>query len=153
MIVSRTYDASVIKQIMTRPDIWKTVSEDGQKAEAFEPDMGQNCFLLISDNEVIGLYQLKCMNGVTIELHPMVFPECRSEYGKASCQAVLQWIVDNVDWCQKVNATIPVIYKHVKRFAKSMGFVEEGINRKSYIKDGVLVDQYLLGITREEILQ
>jgi len=153
MNADRIYDVSVIKDIVTRPEIWATVAEDGQDPAEFEPDMEQNCWLLMTDDTVIGLYQLKVMNGVTIELHPMVLPEFRSLYAKVSCKEALRWIVENAAWCYKVTASIPVIYKHVQFFAKGMGFRQEGVNRSSYLKGEVLLDQILFGITRDEMAE
>ena len=51
----------------------------------------------------------------------------------------------------KVIAQVPFLYPNVKDFCLKNGFVVEGINRLSHQKDGVIVDQWLLGITRDEI--
>ena len=142
---------------MTRPDIWETVAEDGQQAKDFEPDLDSDCWLLMSDDEVIGLYNFHAHNSVTVEIHAQVLPDHRKEYSQETGLAALRWIYDyefdGGKVYQKVIAQIPVIYENVKRFTCGFGFKVEGINRKSYLKGGVIVDQYLLGITRDEIAE
>ena len=153
MIVSRIYDSDVITAIATAPEIWETIAEDGQDPSKYKPDLAINCWLLMTDDTVLGLYQFKRLNGVTAEIHPMIFKEFRSEFARESCIGALRWMYENASWCKKITAMIPVIYKHVKRFALSMGFKQEGINRMSYQKNSILIDQTLLGITRDEIAE
>jgi RimJ/RimL family protein N-acetyltransferase len=97
------------------------------------------------------VYNCVAVNGVTVLIHPHVLPEVRSKYARESCLAALKWIYDNAPKYVKITALIPVIHKNVKLFAKRIGFKEEGINRKSYLKDGKVIDQWLLGITRSEL--
>ena len=52
---------------------------------------------------------------------------------------------------EKLNAEIPFIYPEVYHFTKNFGFQDEGINRLSISKNGLLVDQWRLGITRQEV--
>ncbi len=153
MIAIRTYDEQIIKSILFCPEIFKTIAEDGFLKENFELDCIGDCWLLMSnDDKTIGLYHLHPRNSVTLEIHAHVLPEHRKQHSKETGLAALQWILDYApDHYQKVIAQIPVIYENVKKFTCSFGFVEEGLNRLSYIKNGEIVDQWLLGITRTEI--
>ena len=153
MIAIRTYDAEIIEGLMRMPDIWATVAEDGQNPDDFKADCEGECWLLMMDGEnFVGAYNLHSHNSVTVEIHAHVLPTHRKQYSYATGIAALQWVTDNTNY-QKVVAVIPTIYENVKRFTCSFGFQEEGINRKSYLKNGEIVDQWLLGITRDEILE
>lgn len=54
--------------------------------------------------------------------------------------------------CEKMITNVPEYNKLAYRFAKSIGGVDEGTNRKSFKKEGILMDQYVLGITKEEFI-
>jgi RimJ/RimL family protein N-acetyltransferase len=149
----RTYDNELVARLMRLPELWATVAEDGQNPDLYVPDCENACWLLmIEGEELVGLYNLHAHNSVTVEIHAHVFPEFRKKHSYDTGIAALSWVIDNSDY-QKVVAVIPTIYLNVKRFTCSFGFKEEGVNRKSYLKSGELVDQWLLGITRDEILQ
>lgn len=45
----------------------------------------------------------------------------------------------------KINAKIPEIYSDVKRFAEKNGFEVEGIDKNSYVKNGMIYNKYILG--------
>ena len=150
--IRRTWNPYLIGSIMLHPDIWATVAEDGQDPGDFNPDPEHDAWLVVSvDHIEIGIFHLPRFNGVTLEIHAQVLPEYRKEYSKASGRAALNWIYDNVTWCKKVIAWVPTTYPNVKNYARSMGFKTEGKSRESYLKNGELVDQWLLGITRTEI--
>jgi hypothetical protein len=149
----RTFDNSVIESFMRLPEIFKTAAEDGQKPEDFKSNCQADCWLLMMcGDEFIGAYKIHALNKVTAAIHANVLPVHRKKYSHYTGLAALQWIIDNTDY-QKVVATIPVIYGNVKRFTSGFGFNQEGISTNSYLKNGSLVDQYLLGITRDEILE
>lgn len=151
--IFRTCDSRIILPIMTRPDIWATVAEDGQDIELYVPDVTKDCWLMVCDEEkgIIGLFQACACNSITLELHPCILPEYRKKYSRAAGVEVLQWIYDTQPWYLKIVAQIPVIYENVKQYAVSFGFQMEGVNRLSYLKNGKVMDQWRLGITRDEI--
>lgn len=154
MRIERTFDEQVVKSVMLHPAIWATVAEETQDPEKWEPEMVADCWLqIVCDGKLIGLYNIHAHNSVTLEIHAQVLPEYRSEYAKESSRQVLQWILDSEDAAgyEKVIAQIPTLYPQVKHFTLNAGFQEEGLNRLSYRKDGKLYDQWLLGITRQEI--
>jgi len=148
----RIFDTDLIKAVITRDDMWATVAEDGQNKGDYLADVINECWIMITDDdELVGLYNLHVHNSITIEIHAHILPEHRKKYSKDSGRAALEWIYLNSPEYKKVIAQIPVIYENVKKFTCSFGFKEEGINRMSYLKNSVIVDQWMLGITREEI--
>ena len=97
----------------------------------------------------MALYNFHGINGVTVQIHAHVIPAYRKEYSKQTGKAALDYIIENTGYC-KIIAVVPVLYNNVKKFCESFGFKEEGINRLSYQKNGEVIDQWYLGITREE---
>lgn len=149
--VERTYNKEAIKRIIFDPVIWDCIAEDGQAKADFEPDVDSECWLLMSvDNEAIALYNIHALNGVTAQIHAHVLPEYRKQHSRETGRIALQYIIDNTDY-QKIIAVIPETYDNVIKFTMSFGFVAEGVNRKSIMKNGELIDQWMLGATRREI--
>ena len=150
---TRTYDAYLVRSVITRPDIWATVAEDGQDPLTYAPDVHNDCWLTMTgpDDVLVGLYCLDQYNAVTLEIHAQVLPEHRKVYSRATGEAALAWVLENVPQCQKVIASVPAIYPNVRDFTLQFGFRVEGTIRHSYLKDGKVHDLWLLGITRDEI--
>lgn len=153
MKATRIYDHELITSIMTRPDIWEDIAEDGQIESDFCPQVDDECWLLMSDGvDVVGLYNVHARNVITAEIHAHVLPEYRQAHSINTGRAALDWIIKNTTY-QKIVANIPIIFENVKKFTCGFGFQVEGINRASYLKNGEIVDQYMLGITRAEIME
>ena len=127
------------------------MAEDGANKDDFYVDVHGAAWVVIKHGfNVIAYYHLKPQNMITLEIHAQVDPDYRKEYSEETGRAILRWILDNTHY-EKVICQIPFIYPNVKSFACKNGFTEEGVNRKSYIKNGAIHDQWMLGATRSEI--
>ncbi len=147
MILQRTHNSELIKSVVST--MWNSVCEDGHKIEDFDPKPEQNCWVNIED---IGLYNLHPHNSTTLEIHAFILPNKRKENSVLTGKEILKWILENAPkQYQKIIAQVPFLYPNVKDFCINNGFQIEGINRLSHKKNGKIVDQWLLGITREEI--
>ncbi len=152
VVAERTFDADEIRAVMTHPDMWATIAEDGQNPDDYSPDMDSTAYLLMRvGGETVGLYTMRAVNAVTLEMHVNVVKAHRRRHSHATGIAALRWVYHNAEKYQKIVAQIPVIYGNVKRFALDMGFQLEGVNRLSYQKNGEIMDQWALGATRGEI--
>lgn len=148
MIVTRCYDVDVIRSIMSHPDIYDRIAEDGTpERQDFIPDMISFAYLAgVVNAEPIGVFVLHPVNGVTWECHVQVLPEYRKDYAHEFGEKCVEYC-----WelgVSKLVAQIPFLYPNVKDFALRQGFELEGINRKSYLKNGQLYDQWYLGRVR-----
>ena len=147
MKLHRTWNKELIKSVVSQ--MWDHVCEDGHSLDAFDPKPNENCWVSIED---IGMYNLHPHNSTTLEIHAFILPTKRKEHSKLTGQEILKWILDNAPkQYQKIIAQVPSIYPNVKDFCIKNGFQVEGVNRLSHKKNGEIVDQWLLGITREEI--
>ena len=145
---NRTYDVELIWSIVFEPELWATVAEDNPPT--FRPDVISEAWVLITNNdEPIGCYNLHTLNNITWQIHAFILPKHR-EHAKQSGRLILQWALENIQF-QKIQAVIPAIYPNVYHFTIHQGFSDEGLSRKSYMKDNQLHDQHYLGITKQEV--
>ena len=149
MIVERTFDVDLIESVLLRPEIKAVISEDG--VDEFKPNVNDDIWLVMSDGDVIAVYHLQRLNGIMLQIHANVLPEHRKQHAKETGQKALDWIVENLPEIHKVVAFIPALYPNVRDFTASFGFKIEGVLTQSHLKNGVLHDQWILGITRPEI--
>ena len=151
--IQRTFDADLVRKVMTRPDIWATVAEDGQNIDDYSPEVEEDCWLEVSDDFLtVGLYNLHPMNGSTLEAHIQMLPEHRLDYARPSGLKFFKWIIDECPaQYHKFIVKIPALYPNVKKFVEEFGLTLEGTITKSHMKNGELVDVWFLGITKDQI--
>jgi hypothetical protein len=149
-MISRTFDAGLIKEVINRPDIFSTIADDGFSIGEFEPDV-QECWLEARDSKgLIGLFNLHVIDDNTLQAHCMVLPERRGKDAYTAGMKCLEWVVKNSAY-ETIVCMIPVIYRNVKLYTMKLGFVPVGIISKSYIKGGKILDMWKLAISRSDI--
>jgi RimJ/RimL family protein N-acetyltransferase len=147
MSVERTFDTCLIKSIVL--EMWDNVCEDGHTIDEWDPTPDSCGWFKIND---WGLYSLHAANKTTLEMHAFIRPKYRKQYSDQSGILILNYILNELpDRYKKVITEVPAIYPNVKDFCLRHGFQLEGTNRLSHQKNGVLVDQWMFGITRDEI--
>lgn len=153
MIVERTYNEEFVRCFITLPEIFDTVSEDGQAPIDFLPDVHNDYWIVVSDgDDIVGLYFLHAVNTVTLMIHAQILTRYRKEYSKKAGTEVYKWILENIPLAyQKLVTSVPSIYGNVIKYVKYFGFKHEGTNRKSYLKGGEIIDMENYGITRDEV--
>jgi hypothetical protein len=145
--VERTLDTGLIKDVVSK--MWDNVCEDGHSFDEWDPEPESCAWLTVGE---CGLYSLHATNKTTLEMHAFIKPEHRKEYSDESGKAILKWIlIESPAQYKKIITQVPKLYPNVKNFCLRHGFVLEGINRLSHQKNGELVDQWMFGITRDEI--
>lgn len=151
--VERTHDKELIKSIITREDIWSVIAEDGQEVDDFKPECDSDCWLVVNDdNLTVGLYNLHPENRITLEAHIHILPEYRRDYAHAAGVSFFKWFMEECpEQYHKLIVKIPALYPNVRRFVEAFGLKLEGTWTESHLKDGNLVDLWLLSITKPEI--
>ncbi|WP_372857613.1 DUF2824 family protein [Pseudoalteromonas sp.] len=151
MMIERTKDAKKIKSILSIDGLWETISDDNATKDNFIIDADKDCYLLVKDDDlVVGCFKVEAVNSCCIIAHINIIPKYRKKYSKLAGLAFYNWVVSN-DFIKKVTVNIPVLYENVKKYCLAFGFKEEGLNRESILKGGKMADQWIMGITREEI--
>lgn len=87
---------------------------------------------------------------VDADLHVIFFDMKLSEKVPL-CQEIGKWFFQTCPEFYRMTATLPSIYGATIRLAKKIGFKQEGKKRKSQMFGGKLVDEYIFGLTIEDM--
>jgi RimJ/RimL family protein N-acetyltransferase len=148
-------DRDFIRATMTHPKIWPHISDDHSgDPEDFEPSLHGSFRYLAPEHkgEPVGVFFYHPHSAVLWEVHTCILPQFWGEAATQAARAGLVWMIENTTCC-KVTTHVPRTNQKARMFALRVGMKDEGVNRASFLKDGQLVDQYVLGITGEEILK
>ena len=151
MTFERTYNLSVIQQIMTHPAIWPHTTDDFDgDPESFQPRMDPLIhYVLVKDHEtILGLFVLYPQNRVCWEIHVRLLPEAWGETAAEAARGIIEWCWRETP-AQRLVTHIIADNKLALRYARRAGMQEYGRNPQSWQKRGRLVDQVLMGISRE----
>ncbi len=148
MKVEVTKDIDLIKDLMSK--VWAICVADNEELDSFSPRTDEhNGWLIVKHYDNIeGIVFIEQPTTTSIKIHPYLLGE--KGKGRELVKSVLGWAKELKD-IHKVNITIPVIYQSTINTARKIGFIDEGIDRESFLKDGHYHDQSLLGLTRPEI--
>jgi len=146
--VTRTVNQELIKETLNDPVLWDVSTEDGTPPlEEFWPDIDEKIWIALIDDDdnVRGFMIGDLVSRVQVRVHIAI----RSEYwgDKANVELgkqAIAWFQEN--GAQKIIATIPTEDKQVLRYAQRCGLQREGVNKKSFLREGELLDQYYLGL-------
>jgi len=149
MNIERTYDAEFITRCMTVDWVWDMMTDDGcGSRELFFPPIHDGIIWLRAED--CGVFMLHPHNHVTWEVHT-----CLPFAGKRTLEAAIAgrtWMFENTP-CMRIITNVPTFNRAALAFAKRAGMKEYGVNEKSFLKNGVLYDQILLGISKEAACQ
>lgn len=149
--VQRTHDMATVRQIVTHPAIWPHAHEDGM-TDAWEPeDSEAMMWVLVTDPHPIGVFLVHPRGVQCLEMHTCLLPIAWGPTAAHAAQLLLKWAFQSGN-CRKMVTSVPAYNRAALRFAKAGGMTQEGINRASYLHNGEMVDQIMLGVTREEWL-
>ena len=146
-------DMTLVKDMAEK--VWGSMSEDGVIIDNFEPyNSTASVWLIYSENDVdIGMLFINNDSTTAISFHPYIMPEHKGS-GRGMVSEFFSWFIENIPAkVNKINVKVPIIHKTVYNFAKKVGFIDEGVDRMSYTKNGEVCDRYALGLTRSEIAE
>lgn len=143
-------DADLIIRSITHPRVWPSISDDSSPdREDFVPVISDGIIYLgmYAADEYCGLFMLHPHNSICWEVHTCLLPNAwgRASIFTAEC---LEWIFENTQ-CQRLITNIPDGNPLAKRLALASGMQSFGINPKSFLKNGILLNQTMLGISKE----
>lgn len=150
IVAFRTFDTDQILSVLTHPDILKSITEADSKNLQVDPQA--SCFIACTVNdELSAVFIFDRISGCVCDIHAHVLPAKRP-HSKDIGAAILRHFFDVAPWAEKINALIPVCFPNVIDYAHQFGFINEGVNRQSYLFQGGLIDQVYLGATKQEVL-
>jgi len=152
--VKRITDREIVESFVFDDDLWERSSEDGSPKEISDLYLyAPQCYYLLVNHGGSNVGLMVCHEGMSkvVEVHIKVKNKDRKQHAKMVGFICLKWLMMNTEY-NKVITWVPSIYPHVRNFCKrKFGFTEEGCNRRSFLKNGEMIDMFLYGLTREEI--
>lgn len=146
--LERTRDMQLVAEILSHPAIWPHIHEDGTD-EAAPHDLDGFHWLLVSDGAPAGVFLAHPRSAACYEVHTCLLPRIWGAGAARAAQLLLEHLFQVVG-CEKVVTNVPTYNRPALRFAKASGMKVEGNNRSSFLRNGRLEDQIMLGITRKE---
>ena len=148
----RTLDMDVVRNILTHPRIYPHISDDhSPPVDEYDPPRHDSIWYVLAfdedaGDELLGLWMFVPQNSVCWEVHTALLPLAWGERGHAAARVLPDWIFAKTS-CRRIVTNVPSTNRLALRFAISAGMKIYGVNRESFLKDGILCDQVCLGIS------
>jgi hypothetical protein len=97
----------------------------------------------------MSVFMLFPRNAVCSEVHTSILPEGRGKEGLDAAKRTIAWIWENTP-IVKVISFVPSCNRPAILFALQAGLRKEGLIKKSFLKNGILYDEILVGISKED---
>ncbi len=144
-------DVNVVDAVLKHPEVYPWISDDGSPlVDEFTSSLlisNPEVFVLMPSDGVV--FILHPWNSITLEVHTNIVPEKRGREAITETMKAMAWVFKNTG-CLKIVTHVPFFNRQAKIFALKCKMKHEGVNRQSFLKDGILYDQDILGITRKE---
>jgi RimJ/RimL family protein N-acetyltransferase len=146
-------DADALRAIYCDPKVLPYITDDGLKADTFDFSMIAGSpiavFIIASDEKGdAGTFLFYPVNTVMYELHTAFLPGRRGKDVVEAARLAREYIFNETP-CRKVITYVPFDNMPAYVMARKCGMVVEGLIRRSYLRGGELLDQYILGISKE----
>lgn len=151
MLIQRTHDMDLVSSIVCHPAIWPHLHDDGTPDDWRPVDIDGLSWMLVTldDGQVGGVFLVHALTSCCSEMHTALLPRMWGQEAAAAAQLLLTWAFRETD-CKKMVTNVPAYNRAALRFAMAGGMQQEGTNRASFMRNGALVDQIMLGITKQE---
>lgn len=149
--MDRMFDRALVAETLAHPRIYPHISDDFSPVPD-EADTAINdaaIYLGAYRGDVyLGLFLLHAHNGVLFEVHTCLLPAAWGEDALLCAQACIAWAFENTP-CRRLITTVPVDNPLAHRLATRADMSEFGRNPRSILRSGHLLDQVLLGISKD----
>lgn len=146
-------DLEIVKEILFDDEMWDRCTDDyAVKDESILGRMGCLWMACYDNDQLLGIASVGHGSNSSVDVHIHIPKKNRGRQTRKMGLCFLKWIKDHaIQQVHKMNTKIPVIYPDVVRYAHSLGFVDEGVDTKSIMKNGELIDRICLGMSISEI--
>ena len=141
-MINRATDMEAVSRIFNHPKVYEWVSDDSA-IPPYIPDPG-HFYLMNEEKTVVG--RIDQMNGVTCIIHIASFPEMLGSVYPFMIEG-RDWLFKNTSYV-KIVGIVPEYNKAAIALGKRCGFKIEGKITKSFLKDWVLHDQIIFGLSK-----
>lgn len=147
--VEVTEDIKIIKHIVNHPLLSSQLRDDFTKDSEISISTNHLWYLIRKGGEVAGVYLIHAHNNICYEVHTALLPVLWGEESVIAARISFDKLFTETI-CEKAITHVPSYNRIALRYARKCGFIQEGINRKSFMKNNKLEDLILLGICKEE---
>lgn len=153
MTYARTTNLELVRGVATHASQIRMSSEDATRVATWSPtDDDRVYFLTVRDggeeSELYGVVTLLPQNSICFELHVAFLPVAWGKTRPALAGAIA-WAWRETP-ARRIVASIPRYNRLAIKLARDVGMTQFGTNAKSFLKNGILHDQILLGISPKE---
>lgn len=147
----RTHDHGLVRRIMVSDRrIYDGISDDGSPAPGdFKPcEHPAIRYMLVRDgDELLGLWIFTPQNTIRWEIHTCLLPCAWGPRAREAFKAMIEWIWAYTP-CQRIVTNVPRYNRLALKVAQAGGMEQFGVNQRSSLKQGVLHDRIVLGLSR-----
>ena len=137
------HDLNLINAIMLNEFVLDDISDDAAKGVFLtELPSWMNFFGVFDDGVCVGFYATHMQNSVTVEIHTTLLPSCRGKKALKAGEFIVSLLLSRH---KKIISYIAEYNKKALVYAQMMGFEIEGTIKDSFLKNGKLYNQYLVG--------
>ena len=141
----RTWDAELIKVILSDPELFSRIADDGiSSPKDLSINLDENIFLV--NDQKTGVFILHPFSSMCAWFHVNIQQHDRVNARRYASQAI-NWAFDS--GIDKLISAIPDYYPDVIGFAQKMGWKLECVITKSTKKHGNVYNQVIYGLERE----
>jgi RimJ/RimL family protein N-acetyltransferase len=97
--------------------------------------------------QLLGMWSLVAHNAVCWEIHTCLLPHAWGRSLRAALE-MAEWIWRETP-CRSLITHVPAYNRLALKFARQAGMTEYGVIPRSWLKDGILWDQIVLGLSKD----
>lgn len=136
---------------MTDEHVYPFISDDeSPRPEYYQPAECLKYCLVTDDDEVLGLWIFRYVRAALWDVHTCLLKKARGKKAYEAVKMATEWAWKHLPGSKRLITEVPVYNRPALIFALKAGMEKYGVNPKSYLKNGVLHDVILLGISRGE---
>jgi hypothetical protein len=151
MHFERTTDYSLIRQILTDPDLYGRMGDDflpPRKDFLVNTHPAIWYVLVVEGCKLLGMFGFFPENEICWAAHVALFRGIHPRVTHQAGEEIVEWLWRNTS-CERLIASVPLSNPAAVRFGlRAMGLVRYGVNPRSFLKNGILQSQILMGRSR-----